>query len=383
MYFKGLNSLRFVAAFLVVITHAESIRKKLGFFNLSDWSLFQTGGLAVQFFFVLSGFLITFLLLQEHEKNKKISLKGFYWRRVLRIFPLYYLLAIIGLYILPFLMVNILKTPFIAEFDIWTGSFLYLFFLPNLANSWFNTQQLYPLWSIGVEEQFYLIWAPLMKFFKKYFITACCLIIVFKLGILFFLQQNYPHEWFTKFFQTLQFECMAIGGLGAWWVFHQEKKDISDIFLFKIPFQLLVFTLISSLIFLKITLSENQSFIGFLFRFIFNPFTYPVISSLLFLHLILNISLNEKRIFGGENKILNYLGQISYGLYMYHILVVNIVIRVFGKTISSWNPSLFTCAFYILIMSALIFICHISYQYFELPIIKRFKTHVTKVVLKV
>jgi peptidoglycan/LPS O-acetylase OafA/YrhL len=373
MYFQGLHGLRFIAAFLVVITHAESIRKKLGFYHFSDYSLFQTGGLAVQFFFVLSGFLITFLLLQEDEKNKTISLKSFYLRRVGRIFPLYYFLAIIGLFVLPFFLIKILKTPFFVEFDLYTGSVLYLFFLPNLANSWFNTQHLYPLWSIGVEEQFYLIWAPLMKIFKKYFIKICIFIVILKIGGLLFLNQNYPHEWFTKFFATLQFECMAIGGLGAWWIFYQEKKDITNVFLFKKPFQLLVFMLIASLIFFKIELTASENILGVLFRSIFNSLTYPIVSSVLFLYLILNISMNSKRLFGGENKILNYLGQISYGLYMYHILVVNIVIRLLGKTIFTWNPILSTSVFYVLTLGTLILVCHLSYQYFELPMMKRFK----------
>ncbi|MDC1189104.1 acyltransferase family protein, partial [Flavobacteriales bacterium] len=68
-YFSGLNALRFFAAFLVVLHHAEQVKLKYGVFNLKEFSLFNNGGLAVTFFFVLSGFLITFLLLKEHAKK--------------------------------------------------------------------------------------------------------------------------------------------------------------------------------------------------------------------------------------------------------------------------------------------------------------------------
>ena len=370
MYFKGLNGLRFFAAILVVVTHVESIRKKLGFFNLSDWSLFQTGGLAVQFFFVLSGFLITYLLLQEDAKTQKISLKNFYFRRVLRIFPLYYLLAIIGLYILPYVILPFLKTPFQAEFDLATGSFLYLFFLPNLANSWYATNHLYPLWSIGVEEQFYIIWAPVMKYLKKYFISICVFIIVVKMSGLYFLQQNYGHEWFTKFFATLQFECMSIGGLGAWWLFFRTEKNLTTHFLFQKSVQITVLFLIASLIFLKINLSQSISYASEIWKFIFNPLTYPIVSSALFLHLILNVSMNEKSILKTENSVLNFLGQISYGLYMYHILVVYVLIKIVGKSLSNLNPIFFSTILYTMIISVLIGVCYVSYRFFEKPFLK-------------
>ena len=370
MYFKGLNGLRFFAAILVVVTHVESIRKKLGFFNLSDFSLFQTGGLAVQFFFVLSGFLITYLLLQEKEKTQKISLKNFYLRRVFRIFPLYYLLAIIGLYILPYVILPLFKTPFQAEFDLTTGSLLYLFFLPNLANSWYTTNHLYPLWSIGVEEQFYIIWAPVMKYLKKYFVSICVFIIFAKILGLYFLQQNYTHEWFTKFFTTLQFECMAIGGLGAWWLFFRNEKNLTTHFLFQKNVQIIVLLLIVSLIFFKINLSQSDSYAGEIWKFIFNPTTYPIVSSILFLHLILNVSMNEKSLIRTENRILNFLGQISYGLYMYHILVVYMVIKIVGKTLSNSNPIFFTSILYTLIISILVGVCYLSYRFFEKPFLK-------------
>ena len=67
--FPNLTPLRFIAAYLVVLFHVEETRKMFGLPNLTRFSLFNQGPLAVTFFFVLSGFLITYLLLREHEQH--------------------------------------------------------------------------------------------------------------------------------------------------------------------------------------------------------------------------------------------------------------------------------------------------------------------------
>ena len=92
--FPGLNSLRFMAAFLVLMHHSETIKSKHGIVNFDWLGLFKNGGNAVTFFFVLSGFLITYLLLKERHKTATTSIKNFYLKRVLRIWPLYFLLVL-------------------------------------------------------------------------------------------------------------------------------------------------------------------------------------------------------------------------------------------------------------------------------------------------
>src|SRR5688572_30760956 len=96
VFFKGLNGLRFFAALAVIITHVELMK---GVFGLpSYWQepfFFDLGGLGVYFFFVLSGFLITYLLLVERRQIGRISIKKFYVRRILRIWPLYYFIMVL------------------------------------------------------------------------------------------------------------------------------------------------------------------------------------------------------------------------------------------------------------------------------------------------
>lgn len=93
VYLPGLNTIRFIAAFTVIINHIELFKRN---FNQSNFlniaAIFSMGRLGVVLFFVLSGFLITYLLLLEKDKFKTIDIKRFYIRRALRIWPLYYLL---------------------------------------------------------------------------------------------------------------------------------------------------------------------------------------------------------------------------------------------------------------------------------------------------
>src|SRR5262249_39930843 len=98
VHFPGLNALRFIGALAVFLFHVEQGKQSAGFpsildiphLNLVWWSL---GDLGVRFFFVLSGFLITFLLLREYQSTGKMGVRRFYIRRALRIWPVYFLLV--------------------------------------------------------------------------------------------------------------------------------------------------------------------------------------------------------------------------------------------------------------------------------------------------
>ncbi|MBL0102606.1 MAG: acyltransferase [Bacteroidetes bacterium] len=97
IHFPGLNGLRFIAAFLVLVHHNERIKLRLGLENFWESQfIIVVGKLGVILFFVLSGFLITYLLLKEEKKTGSIHVKQFYIRRILRIWPLYFL--IMGLF---------------------------------------------------------------------------------------------------------------------------------------------------------------------------------------------------------------------------------------------------------------------------------------------
>lgn len=144
-HLPALDGLRAVAVFLVMLYH-------FGFAHVP-------GGMGVHMFFVLSGFLITWLLLKEQEGTGTVSLRNFFVRRSLRIFPAFY--AFWALYIGAF---GIARKKII-----WTQALCSLFYVNNYFQAIHGEPNtgLGHTWSLGVEEQFYLIWAPL-------FLLLCC-----------------------------------------------------------------------------------------------------------------------------------------------------------------------------------------------------------------
>src|SRR5258706_15966300 len=95
--FPNLNGLRFLAASGVVVHHIEQVKYLYGLPNVwTDLAMAKLGGLCVSLFFVLSGFLITFLLMEEKKLYQTISVGKFYVRRMLRIWPVYFIVAILG-----------------------------------------------------------------------------------------------------------------------------------------------------------------------------------------------------------------------------------------------------------------------------------------------
>jgi peptidoglycan/LPS O-acetylase OafA/YrhL len=154
VFFPNLDGLRAIAAMMVVIAHIEGHKANFGFERFTLLNLMPLGRMGVTLFFVLSGFLITYLLLVERNLRNGIEYKKFYIRRVLRIWPLYFLVLLTGYYIYPR---GMLDTSFIFS----------IFLMPNVAFVIGLPNVIDPIWSIGVEEQFYLIQPHLLRIRKS------------------------------------------------------------------------------------------------------------------------------------------------------------------------------------------------------------------------
>ncbi len=149
-YFTSLDGLR-ALAILPVIWHHSSLTPLAG--------VWGKGPAGVQLFFVLSGFLITTLLLRERQTRGAVSLSRFYARRCLRIFPLYYL-VLAGISLQAWLS---LPNPSNQHFfEHW------IYFATFTSNWWVDWGAPHPIlfafaWTLAVEEQFYALWAPVMR----------------------------------------------------------------------------------------------------------------------------------------------------------------------------------------------------------------------------
>ena len=365
VYFKGLHGLRFFAAFFVIIAHASTFITTSSHPNITDfrgWSLFDNGSRAVDFFFVLSGFLITSLLLQEHRSTGTISVKKFYIRRILRIWPLYYLVICIAFAIFPFLS---------AVFDLsadpglgWPQLLLFLFMLPNTTFMFGPQVLLSPLWSIGVEEQFYLLIAPVIKFRKKRLAAIFFAVIVSKLILNLLADHFFAGTHVRSFLLGLRFEVISIGCLGALLLQSRYKRLLQP--LFGYAMQALMFCILFSALFFNKELEHSSnSIVAALSFLLFSSIYNGVLMGIIFLYVLLCVSVNNKSFLNTEGKVLNKLGNISYGMYMFHVMtsfVVAAVMKHFFLHVSTWMA---TVMYYVLCVAGTMAVAFLSYTFFE------------------
>ena len=358
VYFENLNAIRFIAAFLVIIHHIEQFKGLLHLPNAMDNAfVFVVGKLGVVMFFVLSGFLISYLLFKEQEVTGTISIKDFYIRRILRIWPLYFLIVLSAFFIFPF--INFFTIDGYPKAVVWHGLVyklvLYVLFLPNVV---LNVFGLIPYasqaWSIGAEEQFYLVWPGLNKMVKNKWLLMLLVIFIYlvvKFSIYHILPPGRVLTVFNGLWESTPIDCMAIGGLFA--------VVLDSNTAFSAALKRLLFSKIVQWITLLIALVM-------VIKGVRIPYFHYEVYALLFGVLICNLAANKQRIFSMENAWTNYLGKISYGMYMYHSIAIVFSIRLLVKLNVMQNIILYPLVFILVILMSTI-----SYDFFEKRFINR------------
>lgn len=355
IYFKNLDIVRFIAAIAVVFAHgyeawkdyyvnfhypAEEVPSVLGNYYEYYHRFFLNLGIGVEVFFFISGFLITYILLIEKERFGRISMIRFFIRRALRIWPLYFLLIALGPWLTNF--VDLGNPDYISNI------FFYSNFYVIYSHAWD-----YPFghfWSIALEEQFYVVWPFIMKLYKKIklWMVFSLLILISALSRAYF--SSYEDEpYLYLYLNTLcRMDTLVIGGFIAY-AFHKKKATIS---LPRFVPAILLVGLLTSFFFI----SYNEW--GNVWSAVFKKYIYLAI----FGSLIIDFVLNER--FNGQNAIkrsLSYLGKISYGIYMFHNIMVIIVIKkiLINNQIYSWT------IFGITYVAVTILIAIISFEFYE------------------
>ena len=356
MYFPNLNGLRFIAASMVIIHHTEQLKSILNFNTYWNKLLFvhELGTLGVNLFFVLSGFLITYLLLEEEFSYNTIHVVKFYIRRILRIWPLYFLIVILAFFILP--NIELFLLPGFGKEVIYTNLylrlFLYAIILPNVVQPLLGiVPYVSHTWSIGTEEQFYFVWPIVLKYFRKHRVFLMLLIVILYFLGSVFLHSNYAHfipykSVLIGFWMSFNINCMAIGGLFAILLFQKSKllKYLQSNLVFYIAIAMVLLIMFNGI-----------------------SFTYfqQDMNAILFGIIILNFATNQSSGISLEYNVLNYLGSISYGLYMYHPIAIVLTLAICKSLhlTSNWYIYPFSFLFTILIAG-------LSFRYFETYFLK-------------
>lgn len=357
LHFRGLDSLRFLAALFVVLGHIPMNQSAVGLPNDHAGVAFYRGISAVCFFFTLSGFLITYLLLEEHRRTGGIQVRSFYLRRVCRIWPLYFLIVLAGLIAYNALFPR-LGIQYPVGYSPGVALLLYTLMLPNLMNSLFQVGGLLnPLWSIGVEEQFYLAWAPAVKRFVRVLPYVCAAVLAVSFAVFVINELGSAAPWLKRFIGQIKLHFMAAGALCAWCLHrHRERLLALPVFSSRIV-QIVLFVLLLDFY--------------LLYGVRWGLFLDEAVQLVLYSWIIVTVAANPRNVIPVENRAFDYLGKISYGLYMYHMFAVYLTSATFKST--TWwqgRPALYIAAYYAMALGLTALAAHLSYRWFELPFLR-------------
>jgi peptidoglycan/LPS O-acetylase OafA/YrhL len=300
------------------------------------------GGAGVTLFFVLSGFLITRILMgyRDSDVERLASAKHFYWRRFCRLSPPFYLTIAVAV-----------AAGYMAPSEWWVHALYLTNFKIGLAGEW-NTSANH-FWSLAVEEQFYLVWFFVVIWTpRRYFVSA--IVATFAINLLFrsivYFEQLGSQ---TTVLLPGNAVSLAAGALLAEMQRSQNLRWLSMVVRSK------SWIIITAIVFAAMSVS---------LRYIDWPraLFYPLAGAAFFGGLIYSAAESSLSIWLDwlAWSPLRYIGKISYGIYVYHLFIESGIRSVIpGLPWASW-PLFF------LLSAASIGVAHVSWRYMEGPILK-------------
>jgi len=337
-YIKGLDGLRAFAVAFVIIAHWRNTN------FLDDHSLsanlqkilIPEGSFGVDLFFVLSGFLISSILLKAKEENKHrlLIIKNFIIRRTLRIFPIYYLTLII---------LFAINYPDIRQYFFWFFAYASNFLCYRM-HSWNSFSH---SWSLSIEEQFYLIWPWLIIFLRGRNLKYLFIVFILIGPISSFISVKYLHS----FFPLLTPNCFDSFGIGGLYAFASGNKDSLQKFRKTLSFLLPI----AVVIYFCWKLAPVLGHVA-----VYSIYFQRIVDSIIAIAII-DKTITTKLAFL-ENPVLVSIGKISYGVYLFHYPI--------GVLIDSANISSNFYFVYAIKLTLLLLISYCSYYFFESKIIR-------------
>jgi peptidoglycan/LPS O-acetylase OafA/YrhL len=351
IYFRNLDILRFLAAYMIVLLHCFfGWRTKFGHppsFNSADAGgdkleiIFHNLAFGVDIFFLISGFLITYLLLSEHEKTGKVDVLKFYIRRAFRIWPLYFFM--------------ILTAPLLSYFffEQSPNYNLQFFFLGNfdIINQGMKSVATNHLWSICIEEHFYLFVPLLIAFIPvkqlPQFLFAIILISIAFRAYMALYTENYGMALYVHTLSRI--DVLALGSLFGWLHFHKKLS-----FTTPLSIRLMIYA-----IFIFVFLNVDYAECGTLFTATMKKYFFVLIAAFA----MGNFIFHPKSLFKVRRQnFLHHLGKASYGIYMFNPVIVFLALKFFHvDTVKDY------LLYFAAVNVAVLALSLLSYHFFEMP----------------
>jgi peptidoglycan/LPS O-acetylase OafA/YrhL len=359
-YHPELDIVRFAAFFVVFVHHVlpqnREVYSKYFGTVLSGIiaSTVTAGGLGVDLFFCLSSFLITKLLIIEHDQTDSIDIKSFYVRRILRIWPLYLLFMLLTIFVFP----TILQNESLSKLQ--TLSFMLFFANWSCAFSGYPSSVAAPLWSVSIEEQFYLTWPVMLKILKvKNIVKISISMFVLSMATrmyLVFIGVEHPAIWCNTF---ARLDPIAAGAILAY--YHGKIKYVPSS-----SMRIIILTIGLSLPVSYLYFYDIASFSGYE-SLLFYPVVAFACTIILSAIIKENIHVKTQSSLG---RFLVHLGRISYGLYVYHVLSISIV-NTYYSHIQNYIFGNFTLPSivikFVLSLALTIILADLTYRWLEAP----------------
>jgi len=374
VYFKNLDGIRFCAAFLVLLQHSFGFKQ--GYSDsvpFVDRLFGDTGRLGVNLFFILSGFLISYLLLVEKDSTGTVSYRNFYLRRVLRIWPLYLGYGLILTFVSPY-VADKLGWGNDTTFPLMMLNLLFLLiFSVNMQIAFLGANRgMFEIsWSVCIEEQFYLVWPLLMNNFRKK--LPGLLVVMFGISILVrvvivFLLPYVITSWTPDRFplcnHLLLFDKLDLfgGGLFIALLYRQRERYATFFRVCFRPWIQIVMTLLALLYTLSVIKPEGEYF---------QLFVDHYICDILYGYVLL-AAVVENSIYRLEKPFLKTMGRVSFGIYLFHTAVCQFVLLFFRKVVGhpEWRL-VYDIVYPLACLAVTGAIAWCSYNYYEMWFLKK------------